>query len=324
MSTLLRTWLPVGAIAAAVIAAAVSSPRRADAEPVNAQPTEQAELCATRLHVAMVGESAPADALASTQPQALFDALAKDPRFVERFSRFINSQLNSVPGATPAEDASYYMAKHVLTNDLPWSEMFVGKFRVAPQNAQQAMSEAAVTDDPDGLGYFRSRAWMVRYAGNEPGGLRIVAAYRMMQNVIGLQLAATTNAPDADISATGRKAAQCAGCHFTPWFALDSVAGVLGTRTGMGDTTRFTPPSGSPQTILGGVSVSNDRELVEALVANEAFDVHACRLAYRYLHGRDEVSCEGPVFDQCVDVFKKEKRITAALAVVAKDPGFCE
>ena len=324
MSTLLRTWLPVGAITAAVIAAAVSSPRRADAEPVNSQPTAQPELCATRLHIAMVGESAPAEALASTQPQAQFDALAKDPRFVERFSRFINSQLNSVPGATPAEDASYYMAKHVLTNDLPWSEMFVGKLKVAPQNAQQPMSEAVVTDDPDGLGYFRSRAWMVRYAGNEPGGLRIVAAYRMMQNVIGLQLAATTNAPDADISATGRKAAQCAGCHFTPWFALDSVAGVLGTRTGMGDTTRFTPPSGSPQVILGGVSVSNDRELVEALVANEAFDVHACRLAYRYLHGRDEVSCEGPVFDQCVDAFKKEKRITTALAVVAKDPGFCE
>ena len=107
-------------------------------------------------------------------------------------------------------------------------------------------------------------------------------------------------------------------------FIFAKLRSVLGTRTGMGDTTRFTPPSGSPQVILGGVSVSNDRELVEALVANEAFDVHACRLAYRYLHGRDEVSCEGPVFDQCVDAFKKEKRITTALAVVAKDPGFCE
>ena len=156
MSTLLRTWLPVGAITAAVIAAAVSSPRRADAEPVNAQPTAQPELCATRLHIAMVGESAPAEALASTQPQAQFDALAKDPRFVERFSRFINSQLNSVPGATPAEDASYYMAKHVLTNDLPWSEMFVGKLKVVSMleslpgvgkvKARKVMEEIGIAD----------------------------------------------------------------------------------------------------------------------------------------------------------------------------------
>lgn len=314
----------MGVIGAAVAASAVSSPRRAVAEPASASANERTELCATRLFISMVGESASAEALASPQPQTFFDTLVKDDRFRERFARFVNAQLNAVPGAMPAEDASYYLAKHVLTNDLTWKDMFVGQFRVEPQNPQQPMSEAVVRPDPEGLGYFRSRAWMVRYAGNEPGGLRIVTAYRMMQNTIGLTLAASTNAPDADVSATGRKAAQCAGCHFTPWFALDHVAEVLGTRTGMGDQTRFTPPTGGAKQILGGVSVSNDKELVEALVANEAFDVNACRLAYRYLYGRDEVSCEGPTFDRCVEAFKQDKKITTALSVVAKDPGFCE
>jgi hypothetical protein len=79
-----------------------------------------------------------------------------------------------------------------------------------------------------------------------------------------------------------------------------------------------------PQKILGGVTISNDRQLVEALVANEAFDVNACRLAYRYLYNRVENECEGPVFDACVTAFKANKRITSALAVVAKDASFCE
>ena len=79
-----------------------------------------------------------------------------------------------------------------------------------------------------------------------------------------------------------------------------------------------------PQQILGGVSVSNDRELAEALVANEAFDVNACRLAYRYLYSRVENSCDGPVFDACVTAFKADKKMNSALAVVAKDPTFCE
>lgn len=324
MSRPFRTLLPVAPIGAALLFALTSTPRRAIAEPATADAAEKAERCATRLFAAMIGESATAQALASPNPQTSFDTLVKDPKFVERFSRFINSQFNTTPGATPSEDASYYLTKYVLQNDKPWSDMFVGKYDVAPSNAQQPNSEATVTDSANGLGYFRSRAWMVRYAGNEPAGIRIVAAYRMMQNTIGLALSATTNAPDVDVSAAGRKAAQCAGCHFTPWFALDNVATVLGTRTGMGNNTQFQPPTAGPQQILGGVMVSNDRELVEALVANEAFDVNACRLAYKYLYGRVENSCEGPVFDACVDAFKKDKRITSALAVVAKDPMFCE
>lgn len=324
MSRSFRTLLPVAPIGAAILFAMTSTPRRAVAEPAGVDAAERAEKCTTRLFTAMVGEGATPEALANPDPQASFDSLVKDARFQERFSRFINSQFNTTPGATPAEDASYYMTKFVLTQDKPWSDMFIGRYDVNPSNANQPGSEATVVDSPNGLGYFHSRQWMVRYAGNESAGIRIVSAYRMMQNVIGLTLAATTNAPEVDLTANGRKAPQCAGCHYNPWFALDKVATVFGTKTGMGDQTQFQAPQGGAQNILGGVMISNDRELAEALVANEAFNVNACRLAYKYLYGRIENGCEGPVFDACVDAFKKDKKITSAIAVIAKDPTFCE
>jgi hypothetical protein len=319
----LRNLLPVAPLAIGVLFAMTSTPRRADADPAS-DAAEKAERCATRLYATMIGDGADAAALASATPQASFDTLVTSPLFVERFSRFINSQFNRTPGATPAEDAPYYLTKYVLQNKKPWSDMFVGAYDVAPSNPAQPNSEAVVKVDPNGLGYFRSRAWAVRYAGNESAGIRIVSAYRMMQNTIGIKLSATTNSPDVDITATGRKSAQCAGCHYTPWFALDSVASVLGTRTGTGATTAFQPSTKGPQVILGGVTISNDKELAQAMVADESFDVNACRLAFNYLYGRNEYTCEGKVFDACVTAFKKDKLITSALAVVAKDPTFCE
>lgn len=319
MRRLLRSLLPVLPIAAAIIAS-VAAPKKAGADAAS-DAKEKAEKCATRLYTAMVGDGASAEALASANPQTYFDTLVKDARFVERFSRFANSQMNNNPGAVPAEDASYYLTRYVLSNDKPWTDMFVGQYDIVPNGT----TDATVQVNANGLGYFRSRAWQVRYAGNESAGIRIVTAYRMMQNTIGLKLAATTNLADVgDITAQGRKAAQCAGCHYNPWFALDKVASVLGTRTGTGAQTQFQPSTLGAQQILGGITVSNDKELVDALIGNEAFDVNACRLAYKYLYGRIEVTCEAPVFDACVAAFKKDKKITSALAVVAKDPAFCE
>ncbi len=323
MTRSIRTLLPVAPLAAAVLVALTGSPRKAVAEPA-ADAAERAERCATRVFTAMVGEGATTEALASPTPQTFVDTLVKDPRFQERFARFINSQFNRTPGATPAEDASYYLSKYVLVNDKPWTDMFLGKYKVEPTNAQNAASEAAVTDDPNGLGYFRSRQWAVRYAGNELAGIRIVTAYRMMQNTVGLQLTAVTNAPTVDVSAAGRKAATCAGCHYDGWFALDKVASVLGTRQGTGAQTTFQPSTLGPQNILGGVMVDGDAQLVQALVSNEAFDVNACRLAYKYLYGRNENACEGPAFDKCVAAFKADKKMTTAIATVAKDPAYCE
>lgn len=318
----LRYFGVVPIAVAALIAAA--RPRAAAASDATTDIAEKNERCATRLYTAMIGEGAPASAISAKNPVADVDALLEEPRFIERFSRFANSQMNNAPGMKPSEDASYAMSKYVLENDLPWSEMFIGKFDISPADPSEPMGEAMVRPDPEGLGYFHSRDWMVRYAGNEPNGIRIVYAYRMMQNIIGLQLAASTNAPDADVSANGRHAPQCAGCHFSPWFALDEVASVLGTRTGTGADVKFEASKNGTRSILGGVSIANDRELAEALVGNEAFDVNACRLAFKYLYGRIETSCEGPVFDRCVTGFKADKKITSALRAIAKDPTFCE
>lgn len=323
MRSVPKSVLPLAGFVAVTLS--VLAPRRATADANEEGAADRAARCANRLSIAMIGQTASPELLASPAPQSATDEFLRDPRFIERFSRFINSQFNMTPGATPVEDATYYLAKYVLENDKPWTDMFLGPYDVVPSNPQQAASEAVVRQDPNGLGYFRSRAWMVRYAGNEPAGMRIVAAYRIMWNTIGLTLTATTNAPDADVSAAGRQAAQCRGCHLESWFALDKVAGVLGKRRGAdANNIQFDPPTGGPQPILGGVMVSNDKELVEALVGNEAFDVNACRLAYKYLYGRTEYSCEGPAFDRCVAAFKKDKRIQSAIAAVAKDPTFCE
>jgi hypothetical protein len=272
----------------------------------------------------MVGEGSSTAPGVEFRQREAFDTFVKDPRFVERFSRFINAQFNTAPGATPAEDAAYYLTRHILESNRPWADLFTGPFDVVPSNAQQPASEALVRESNDGLGYFRSRAWSVRYAGNEAAGARIVAAYRILQNTIGLTLTATTNAPEVDTSAAGRAAPPCASCHGSPWFALDKVAEVLGTRKGQGNELRFEPPKGDTKLLLGGIPIANDRDLVETLVRNEAFFVHGCRLAFRFAYGRNEYSCEGALFDTCVQTFRHDPRITSALGAVIQDPSFCE
>src|SRR5205814_6961276 len=143
-------------------------------------------------------------------------------------------------------------------------------------------------------GYFRSMPWMIRYAGNEPAGIKISTAYHILNNVTGLHLIASTNAPGADISATGRQAATCSGCHYSNWFALDKTASVLTKVVRTGQTVTFTPKTvanDAPQTILGNITVTNDKELVTALLANDSFPFATCRLAWNYLYGRDENKC---------------------------------
>ena len=71
----------------------------------------------------------------------------------------------------------------------------------------------------------------------------------------------------------------------------DKLAGVLTRRNGTGDGMSFDPPEGGPQQVLGGLTVSNDKELVTALVDSEAFRFRQCRLAFNYLYGRDEKMC---------------------------------
>jgi hypothetical protein len=63
---------------------------------------------------------------------------------------------------------------------------------------------------------------------------------------------------------------------------------------------------------------------VKTLVASENFPVATCRLVFKFLYGRAENACEGPIFDACVDEFRAKGTIQSALALVAKQPGFCD
>jgi hypothetical protein len=307
MTNLVRA-LPLVGVGLA-LAASVVTPASAEGDEA-----DKAARCATRLSITILGES-PSDALvAKKNPQAEVDAMLSSEAFVERFARFANQRFNPEPGENVAEDASYTLAKHVLGNDLPWKDMFVGRFRVTN----------TVTDDPEGLGYFRSPAWMRRYAGNEEEGYRIVGAYRILQNTTGLEILATTNVDGADLTATGRQAPACKSCHYDNWYALDKVAKVLSRRSGPDNNITYVPPSEGPQEILGGKTIANDEELLTALVESENYRVNACRLAFSFLYGRAENACESAVFDRCMEAFGKDGRMQSALSAIAKDASFCQ
>lgn len=280
--------------------------------------------CATRLSLAVLGRSPSPELLSAADPQAEIDTLLESEAFIGNFSRFVNSQLNDEPGEMPAEDATFYLARHVLREGRPWHELFDGPYRVRPIEVDGSPS-AEVVEDPDGLGYFRSPVWMRRYAGNEEDGYRLSAAYRILQNVTGLSVDAVQNVPDDQpLDSDGRKAPACAGCHYDSWFALDKVARVLSRRDGEGMDMSFLPPDEGPQQILDGRMVSDDAELVSALVDSVDFRFRTCRLAFQYLYGRSELTCEAPLFDACVDAFEQSGDVRAALRTIATDPGFCE
>ena len=281
--------------------------------------------CATRVSLALTGRAPSAELVSAPDPQAQIDTLLASPEFVEQFARFINSQMNPEPGETPAADATYWMVRHVLTNNRPWREVFDGKYRVEAVAATATdPATARVVDDAAGLGYFRSRPWMIRYAGNEEQGYRLNSAFRIQQNVIGLEVTAVTNVPGTDISATGRQAAACRSCHYDSYFALDKVAMILSRKTGPDDNLTFTPPTAPPQALLDGRMIANDAELVKALVESTDHQFRTCRLAFQFLYGRTEASCEADLFDACIDAYTQTGDIRVALKTLAADASYCE
>ncbi len=303
----------------AAIAGAVMAGSGKQASADDADPAAKNERCATRVSISLLGKSPAAGLM--TNPQGQVDTLLADPAFVERFSRFLNASFNNDPGATSKEDASYHLAKYILENNKPYKDLFVGQYKV---DGDQQGNNVQVTVDANGLGYFRSTPWLLRYAGNELEGYKIVTAYRIMQNTVGLELVASTNAPGVDVS-TGTRTTNpgCKGCHADSWYALDKAARVLTKVVRQGNNTTFTPPTEGPQQVADK-TVTNDKELVEALVSSPNFSFNACRLAFNFLYGRPESACESKVFDACVTEFKSKGTIQSAVASVAKDPGFCQ
>ncbi len=313
-----RAYLLIApAIALGVVAA---SGHRAAAE--DADPAAKNERCATRISITLLGKSPSAQLLQSSTPQGQIDPMLEDPAFIERFARFLNASFNPLPGEVAKEDSSYFLGKYILENKKPYKDMFLGQYNV--DSSTPTGADPLVTVDPDGLGYFRSQPWLLRYAGNEEKGYKLVTAYRIMQNVVGLDLIASTNAPDKDVGATTRMTDPgCKGCHADNWYALDKAAKVLTKVQRRGNNVTFTPPTDGPQQVADK-TVSSDKELVQALVDSPNFSFNACRLVFNFLYGRPENVCESKVFEGCMNEFKSKGTIQAALASVAKDPGFCQ
>lgn len=315
--------LSVFALALPLMAAAGAfvTSRGARAEGAEGDRAEANERCAIRLAIALQGKSADAALLSSPDPQSSVDAMVASPEFAERYARFINSEFNGGPSASANEDPVYALAKHVIANKKPWTDLFIGPYQVTA-SASPTATVMEVKDDPNGLGYFRSQAWMKRYAGNEDQGYMLVAVFRIQQNTTGLTLVPSVGNPGDDRSANGRAAGVCKSCHYDTWFALDKFAKLLPKRRVQGDVITFVPPTEGPQVLLGK-TLANDKELVEALVDSDAWRFNQCRNVFKFLYGREENQCEAKVFDACVDSLTSQKTIQAAVATVAKDASFC-
>lgn len=318
-STLLRK-LRISLIAVAPLiagGAALMSRSTAHAEDAAEDKAEHNERCAVRISMALLGDSPAPDLATSSDPQAAIDAMVRTPAFIDRFARFFNSEVSGMPSDKPGDDPVYFLAKHVLTQDKPWSDLFVGPYSLTP-----TADGFTIGDDPNGAGYFRSLVWRKKFAGNEEQGVMLVAAFRMVQNTTGVELQASVGNAGEDRSLEGRKAPACKGCHFDQWYALDKVAAILPKREGTGDAMKFIPPTAGPQQLLGK-TIADDKQLLETLVASDAWKFNQCRRVFKFLYGREENQCEAKVFDSCVDVLTETKDIKKAVAAVAKDPSFC-
>lgn len=304
------------AVVLLVASGTVFTPQQASAQ------TLERERCAIRLSGTLLGKAPDAALLSSTNPQNSVPALLTSPDFNERFARFVNAKFNPDVGEIAAEDAPYFLAKHILENNRPWREMFVGQYEVRRPIGGPA-NQAEVIVNTNGLGYFRSRAWMLRYAGNELDGYRLVAAYRMINNTLGVTLKAAANTDGVD--ADGRKGPACAGCHYNNVYGLDLIAKILSKKVvGSGGNISFSAPNEGPQVLLGGVTVSNDKQFVTAMVNSIDFRFNACRLAAEFVYGRAEYKCEGPAFDACMAAFPSNGDIRDAVAAYATHSTFCQ
>jgi hypothetical protein len=310
--------VPILALALpAATALALMTARPSHAEDAEADKAEVAERCALRLSIALRGKSPDAAHMASADPQTGVDAMLATDEFADRWARFINSQFNGAPATSATDDPVYYLAKYVVTNDKPWSDLFVGPYAVVGNG-----STMDVIEDPSGLGYFRTQSWRQRYAGNEDQGYMLSGAFRILSNTTGLELTPSVGNPGDDRTVTGRHGSPCKTCHFDAWYALDTFAKLLPKRKGQGDTMTFTPPTEGPQQLLGK-TVADDKELLTTLVNSDSWRFQQCRNVFLFLEGRPENQCEAPLFDMCVDALVQKKTVRAAVAAVAKDSGFC-
>lgn len=293
---------------AALLAALVSltAPAHAQLDPT----------CALKAAAALGGEPSPKLAMHGSLG-SLVEELLASPHFVETFASFVNSRFNRGASMTAEEDAVYYTVRHVLTERLPWSQVYLGEFGWSgPGGYPKLIADAA------GVGYFTAPEWVRRYSGNDLDGAMLFAAYRVVQNTTGLVLVPSPFNADASSGAVGRERPACRSCHLEGPVALDRIAAFFPKRQGFGSRMTLTPPT-NPTATLAGREVRSLRELVAALLDTDDHRFWMCRLVFEYAYGRPESTCEAPVFDRCVDALVRTDDIRAAIASVVDDAAFC-
>ena len=101
---------------------------------------------------------------------------------------------------------------------------------------------------------------------------------------------------------------------------LEELLRVLPKKT---QYTTTSPPYDAPQTLMGQ-TITDEKALLNALVATPDFKFNVCRHAMRFAYGRPEYKCEGPVFDACMASFTAQETMQSALSAVLRHPTYCQ
>jgi len=254
-------------------------------------------------------------------PQQQVPALLKDPNFAKRWAAFVNSKVNAQPGLTAEDDVMTAVIQYTFANDLPWRDVFVGRFALS---GPSGYPKIAVDAAQPPWGFFGLTPWLRRYAGNASDGRMLQASYRVMRATIGLDLVPSPQNATGDASASGRERPECRSCHYDSPYALDHVAQLLPfTRSGIGNQMKLVPQTATPQVLFNGQTVQSFDDLLQRLVSSDAFSFWSCRLAFEFTMGRKETGCEAPLFDRCVDALNQTGDIRAGIAAIMQDPSYC-
>lgn len=284
---------------------------------VNAENVQQ---CNQKLYNTLYDRAPTQIELEAANPLTRVDAMLANDAFQDFFARYINAKLNTGPADKPEDEVVFNMVKsYILKRDKDWAELFTAKVDIVGQN---------INPKPDAVGYFESRSWKKRYAGNEEEGLKLRTAYMVTNNIIGLKLDALTVTSSGDSSKKGRADPSnvCISCHFNLPFALDKVALILDRvdrKASDAQNTLFLPPIG-PAQVIYGESVANLTELANMLVKRSEFNSNACHMAFTFVFGRDESAHEKQLFSQCMEKFTASKKITTAVKHFVESDIFCQ
>lgn len=273
-------------------------------------------VCGLKAAAVLSGDSGPPLDSHATLRSLVTELLAQD-HFIETFSTFVNSRFNRGLAMIAEEDAVYYVVRHVLSNRLPWTQVYLGEFGWSGPGGYPK-----IDPDPQGIGYFTAPAWIRRYAGNDRDGYMLFAAYRVVSNTTGIVLVPSPFNADASSDLAGRARMPCRSCHLEGPIALDAIARFFPRRSGFGAQMTFTPPENTPARIAGK-DVQSLREVLRALLQTDDYHFSTCRMIFEFAYGRPESTCEAAVFDRCVDTLTATDDIRAAITSVVDDPAFC-